>query len=52
MAVKYRIPLSDKEALGKLAGNKNVVSWNVVLPDGFVEVDTNKEVEGLEDYKA
>lgn len=46
----YRIPLDDEEALKKLEGVE-VKKWNVLLPDGIVEVETGKAVKGLGGYK-
>ena len=62
---KYRIPLSDTEALSKLRvpqetgkdgkpvvkGEPLVLSWNVILGTGMVEVETKRKVKGLEKYE-
>jgi len=49
--VKYRIPMSDKDALSKLSKNKDVTSWTIILPDNVAIVEVKKKVKGLEKYK-
>ncbi len=57
MMVKYRIPMTDKDALAKLRvkdpkKDKPIVkSWTIILPDNVAVVETEKEVKGLEKYK-
>ena len=48
---RYRIPLSDREALARLSGSKDVVSWTIVVPDNVAIVEVGREVEGLEKYR-
>ena len=55
--VKYRIPLSDKEALAKFRVEDPkkekpfVKSWNIIIDLGIVEVESEKEIKELEKYK-
>lgn len=53
--VKYRVPLTDKNALAKFRVGKEekpfVKSWNIVIDLGYVEIESEKEVRELRKYK-
>jgi len=40
---RYRIPLSDREALARLSGSKDVVSWTIVVPDNVAIVEVGRD---------